>query len=71
MRLPVSSSSHHSSSYDDDIGTYQQAVQQAIKQQDNDLAEISIHVDNIKQTGYMMHDELEEQVRGAAYHLWQ
>eukprot|EP00877_Chromochloris_zofingiensis_P007247 jgi/Chrzof1/2776/Cz11g29010.t1 len=61
MRLPVSSSSHHSSSYDDDIGTYQQAVQQAIKQQDNDLAEISIHVDNIKQTGYMMHDELEEQ----------
>lgn len=38
-------------------------MQQQMRQQDEALDHISIHVDRIKQTGLLMHEELEEQVR--------
>jgi hypothetical protein len=43
--------------------SYDALIQQQMQQQDEALDHISIHVDRIKQTGLMMHEELEEQVR--------
>jgi hypothetical protein len=37
-------------------------MQQQMQQQDDALDHISIHVDRIKHTGQLMHEELEEQV---------
>jgi hypothetical protein len=37
-------------------------MQQQMRQQDEALDHISVHVDRIKQTGQLMHEELEEQV---------
>jgi hypothetical protein len=37
-------------------------MQQQMQQQDEALDHISIHVDRIKHTGQLMHEELEEQV---------
>ena len=42
--------------------SYDALIQQQMQQQDEALDHISIHVDRIKQTGLMMHEELEEQV---------
>jgi hypothetical protein len=41
---------------------YGSVVQQQMQEQDQALEHISLHVDNIKQTGQQMYDELEEQV---------
>jgi len=42
--------------------SYEAIMQQHMRQQDEALDHISIHVDRIKQTGQLMHEELEEQV---------
>lgn len=42
--------------------SYEAVMQQQMRQQDEALDHISIHVDRIKHTGQLMHEELEEQV---------
>jgi hypothetical protein len=43
--------------------SYEAIMQQQMRQQDEALDHISVHVDRIKHTGQLMHEELEEQVR--------
>lgn len=46
---------------DDDVGTCSTHLQQQLKDQDQTLEEISLHVEQIKHTGQVIHSELEEQ----------
>jgi hypothetical protein len=60
---PLRDSQDDTQGWGDGDVSYEAIMQQQMRQQDEVLDHISVHVDRIKHTGQLMHEELEEQVR--------